>query len=164
MYDILKLHIKHKNCNLTKIINLFRASSNVCKEYIVGPFVPMVFLPIIVSPWAWIFTFGLFYPWLPWFKRSGVLKQLSLLFLSVFVLNLFYNVIIIKLFLFDRSLLESLLPHSESWLFNYQIWVILLLFDDPRRNIVVVDVVNTWGRHWAWVEYSLSLCTWLKNW
>lgn len=62
------------------------------------------------------------------------------------LLDLFYYVIILELFLSLGHLSESILPDSKARLLDDQIWVFLLLLDDPGGDVVVDHVVGPHSR------------------
>lgn len=78
------------------------------------------------------------------------------LLLFVFLLNLFYDIIIFKIFFlyFSGHLFESLLSNTKSWLFNYKIWILLFLFNYFSSYVVVYQTV--WSRRRIRIRLSDS--------
>ena len=122
----------------------------------------MIFLSIVVCSRPRSLDFRIFEAWLSISKSSRVFKIFSLLFFAIFVLNLFDNVIIIKLLLSSRGILKSFFTHPEARLFDDQVWIIFFFFNHLCREIIVVCVIGSWSRIWIRVLDSFTLGIRLK--
>lgn len=115
--------------------------SNVCKENVVSPFIPLVLLPVVIGSWSWnlLSSHFLVEPGLFVLESSRWFEILPFLLFIVLLLYLLNNIIILKVLLFNfiRHLLESFLSHAKPWLFDDKIWILLFLFDDFSSNVII---------------------------
>lgn len=79
-------------------------------------------------------------------------------------MNLFDYIIIFKLLFSLRGFFKSPLPYSKARLLNYQIRVVLLLFNYSCRNIVLINIINSRGRYIVVVFNSSSFCGRFEYW
>ena len=119
--------------------------SNISKQNIIGSFVPVVFFSIIVRSRPRHHTPDVLDSGVAALESCGRLELLSLLLLSVFVLDFLNDVVIVEFFLSLRGFFESVLADSETRFFDNQIRVIFFFFDHSRGDVQVVDVVHSWS-------------------
>lgn len=128
---------------------LFTEKSNIRKQNIISPFVPIILFSIVVRarPWNLLFDNLLVESRLLALESCRWFQILSLLFFPVFFLNLLYDIVVFELLFgyFINHLFEPFLSHSETWFFYDQIRVLLLLFNDSCGDIKVIDVISGGG-------------------
>jgi len=127
----------------------------------------MIFLSIVIRSWAGYLFFVKFLikSCLIVFKCSWRFLILSLLLLSVFLLNLFNYIIVLEVLFINLlwQLLKSFLSYTEPRFSNYKIWILLLFFYYLCCNVIVYKIVGSW----RWVSVGLSNTftsgTWFEN-
>ena len=92
------------------------------------------------------------------------LKIFSFLFLSIFLLDLLYYIVIFKVLFCDLILylLETSLPNTESRLFNYQIRVLLFLSNHFSRYVIIYQIVCARRGVQVYLNYAPSSSCWLE--
>lgn len=139
------------------------AYSNICKQNIVCSFIPVIIFSIIICPRAGNIFLDIWNTWFTAFKCSWGFKLFEFLFLLIFFLY-FFNYVIIFKFLFPFwCILKPSFTYSKAWFFNYQIWIIFLLFNNPCRNVILVGIIHSWSRSICIVLYSFSFCWGFEN-
>jgi hypothetical protein len=133
--------------------------SDVGEQDIVGPLVPVVLLPVVVSSWTRNLLLEHFLVESRVFalERRRWLQVLSLFLFSVLLLDLLDDVVIFEVLLRNLALhlLEPFLTNTKSWLFDDQIRVLFLLLYHLSRNIVVIYAVSR--RRWIRVRFGDAL-------
>lgn len=127
----------------------------------------MVLLPIVVRPGArnLLFVSLLIKSHLIVLECCRWLLILSLLLLSVLLLDLFYNIVILEILLvnFLWCFLESLFSNSESRLSYYKIWVFLFFLNYFSCDVIIYQVVASRWRVVVNFSNALTVGTWFEN-
>lgn len=80
------------------------------------------------------------------------------------LLDFFYYIIILEIFICLHLLLETILTYSETWLLYDQVWILFFFFYHTGCNVTVDQIVGAdWRHHFLLINY-LPLYLWFEWW